>query len=131
MSSTLIFRSAKLKLLATLTLALSFVNIYAQSSYELNTGWKCAPITSVKDKGTALSTPAFNTTSWMPATVPGTVLTTLLNNQKVPDPFWGMNNEHIADIYKTGADYYTYWFTKDFTEAPAAGSNQVYLNFRG
>jgi mannosylglycoprotein endo-beta-mannosidase len=67
----------------------------------------------------------------MPATVPGTVLTTLLNNQKIPDPFWGMNNEHIPDIYKTGADYYTYWFTKDFKEVPALNGGQVYLNFRG
>jgi len=91
----------------------------------------CAPVNSVKDNGSVLSTTAFNTGSWMPATVPGTVLTTLLNNHKVPDPFWGMNNEHIADIYKTGADYYTYWFAKDFKEAPAQNGGQVYLNFRG
>lgn len=131
MPPTLTYRPAKLKLLVTLALILPFANIYAQSSYELNSGWKCAPIGSVKESGTVLSTTAFNTAAWMPATVPGTVLTTLLNNQKVPDPFWGMNNEHIADIYKTGADYYTYWFTKDFKETPATGSNQVYLNFRG
>src|SRR5947208_2102442 len=124
MSSILNYRLAKLKLFATLALTLPFINVYAQSSYELNSGWKCAPVSSVKDDGAALSIPAFNTASWMPATVPGTVLTTLLNNQKVPDPFWGMNNEHIADIYKTGADYYTYWFSKDFKEAPATGDNQ-------
>ncbi|TWR31125.1 glycosyl hydrolase [Mucilaginibacter pallidiroseus] len=103
----------------------------AQNSYELNSGWKCAPIKSVNVDGAKLSEPSYNTNSWMPATVPGTVLTTLLNNKKVPDPFYGMNNERIPDIYKTGADYYTYWFVKEFKEAPATNGNQVYLNFRG
>jgi mannosylglycoprotein endo-beta-mannosidase len=103
----------------------------AQSSYELNSGWKCAPIKDVKQDGIKLTDASFNTNSWMPATVPGTVLTTLLNNKKVPDPFYGMNNEKIPDIFKTGADYYTYWFVKDFKEAPATTGNQVYLNLRG
>ncbi|MEN0056694.1 MAG: glycoside hydrolase family 2 TIM barrel-domain containing protein, partial [Mucilaginibacter sp.] len=52
-------------------------------------------------------------------------------DKKVPDPFYGMNNEQIPDIYKTGRDYYTYWFVKDFKEALPASGNQVYLNFRG
>ncbi len=104
---------------------------YGQSSYELNSGWKCAPISSVKNSGAELSSPGFELGSWMPATVPGTVLTTLLNNKKVPDPFFGMNNEQIPDIYKTGRDYYTYWFVKDFKEATPAKGNQVYLNLRG
>lgn len=129
MPQLLIFRPAKL--FCTLILFLIATNIYAQSSYELNSGWMCAPISSVKDNGLVLSTTAFNNSSWMPATVPGTVLTTLLNNQKIPDPFWGMNNEHILDIYNTGADYYTYWFTKDFKDVPALNGGQVYLNFRG
>lgn len=129
MSQPLSFRLSKL--FFTLALSFTITNIYAQSSYELNSGWLCAPISSVKDNGPVLSTTAFNTGSWMPATVPGTVLTTLLNNHKVPDPFWGMNNEHIPDIYKTGADYYTYWFAKDFKETPAQNGGQVYLNFRG
>ena len=67
----------------------------------------------------------------MPATVPGTVLTTLLNNKQIPDPFIGMNNEQIPDIYKTGNAYYTYWFVKDFTEAAPATAGQVYLHLRG
>ncbi|MEX8547272.1 MAG: glycoside hydrolase family 2 TIM barrel-domain containing protein [Mucilaginibacter sp.] len=103
----------------------------AQASYELNSGWKCAPVAEVKTDGKALSQPNASTQNWMPATVPGTVLTTLLNNQKVPDPFYGMNNERIKDIYQTGRDYYTYWFVKDFEEAAPANGNQVYLNFRG
>lgn len=104
---------------------------YAQTSYELNTGWKCAQAGGVEKNGYELSDTKFNTTGWMPAVVPGTVLTTLLSNQKVPDPFFGMNNQKIPDIYKTGPAYYTYWFIKDFREAATQKGDQVYLNFRG
>ncbi|MBD1393381.1 glycoside hydrolase family 2 protein [Mucilaginibacter glaciei] len=122
------------KLQQTFLLLLALVvftnRLYAQTSYELNFGWKCAPVKEVVADGYKLSGQAFDIKSWMPATVPGTVLTTLLNNKKVPDPFYGMNNERIPDIYKTGADYYTYWFVKEFKEVATPG-NQVYLNFRG
>jgi hypothetical protein len=101
----------------------------AQQSIELNSGWKCSPINEVKATGNAISQQSFDITHWLKATVPGTVLTTLLNDQKVPDPFWGMNNKKIKDIYNTGRDYYTYWFVKDFKLSPEAGK-QRYLNFR-
>ncbi len=103
----------------------------AQTKYELNSGWKCAPVSEVKADGNALSQPNASTQNWLPATVPGTVLTSLLNNKKVPNPFYGLNNEHIKDIYRTGRDYYTYWFVKDFEEGAPTNGHQVYLNFRG
>jgi mannosylglycoprotein endo-beta-mannosidase len=118
-------------LLAAIIAGSACYSAKAQTSYELNSGWKCAPIAEVKSNGTTISANSFNTANWMPATVPGTVLTTLLNNKKVPDPFYGMNNEHIKDIYNTGRDYYTYWFVKDFKEAAPIAGQQVYLNFRG
>ena len=64
---------------------------------------------------TKISLPSYKLKGFMPATVPGTVLTTMLNNKLIPDPFYGMNNEKIPDIYNTGRDYYTYWFVKDFS----------------
>jgi ubiquitin len=105
--------------------------LQAQDRYELNRGWQCNQVARVKEKGETVSNPAQVLTGWQPATVPGTVLTTQLNNGQVPDPFYGMNNERIPDIYHTGNDYYTYWFVKDFTEQPVAGNGQVWLHFRG
>jgi mannosylglycoprotein endo-beta-mannosidase len=102
----------------------------AQQRYELNSGWKGMPIAKVKADGAAISQPTFAVGSWLPAVVPGTVLTTQLENKQVPDPFFGMNNNRIPDIYKTGRDYYTYWFVKDFKEAAASG-DQLWLHFRG
>ncbi|QJD79753.1 glycoside hydrolase family 2 protein [Spirosoma rhododendri] len=102
----------------------------AQTTYELTAGWRCNPIGKTTGAGTAISTPTYALNGWQPAVVPGTVLTTMLANRQVPDPFYGMNNEAIPDIYRTGRDYYTYWFVNEFTEAPKTGQ-QVWLNFRG
>jgi mannosylglycoprotein endo-beta-mannosidase len=122
----------KSNLLTGILLAVLSLNTQAQNLTELNTGWKCQAIGKIKAEGAKISTPDFSTKSWLDATVPGTVLTTLVNNKLAPDPFYGMNNEQIPDIYKTGRDYYTYWFVKDFTEAqkPSNGQ-QLWLNFRG
>ncbi len=49
----------------------------------------------------------------------------------IPDPFYGMNNEKIPDIYNVGSDYYTYWFVKDFSEKITGPEEQVWLHFRG
>lgn len=99
---------------------------------ELNSGWKCINVGKVKGfSGEQLSRPAYALKGWMPATVPGTVLTTLIDNKLMPDPFYGMNNERIPDIFNVGRDYYTYWFVKDFTEAAPAPYRQVWLDLRG
>jgi beta-galactosidase/beta-glucuronidase len=102
----------------------------AQTRYELNAGWQCRPIGKTKDTGLAISLPTYPLTGWMPAVVPGTVLTTMLANKQVPDPFYGMNNNKIPDIHTVGRDYYTYWFANDFQATPRVGE-QVWLNFRG
>ncbi|WP_158827470.1 glycoside hydrolase family 2 protein [Mucilaginibacter lacusdianchii] len=106
-------------------------SVKAQTAVELNTGWKCAAIKEVNTDGVNISKSTYNVSGWMPATVPGTVLTTLLDNHKVPDPFYGMNNERIKDIYDTGRDYYTYWFVNNFKASAPANGGQVYLNLRG
>jgi mannosylglycoprotein endo-beta-mannosidase len=104
--------------------------IFAQNRYELNTGWFATNIKEANATGNQISTTNYNLNNWLPATVPGTVLTTLLNNKKVPDPFYGMNNKLIKDVYYTGNEFYTYWFVKDFTESPKVGE-QVWLKLRG
>jgi mannosylglycoprotein endo-beta-mannosidase len=119
-----------MKKIFLLLLLCSALTVNAQQRYELNSGWVCTNIKEAQSTGSEISKTGFSVNNWMPATVPGTVLTTLLNNKKVPDPFYGMNNEKIPDVYKTGNDYYTYWFVKDFEER-ALGNEQVWLQFRG
>ena len=100
-------------------------------NYELNEGWKCINVKDIGEKGEAISLVSYTLKGTMPATVPGTILTTMLNNKMIPDPFYGMNNEKIPDVYHTGRDYYTYWFFNDFSEKPATNDQQVWLHFRG
>ncbi len=64
--------------------------------------------------GEIISRPEFNPVGWLDAVVPGTVLSTLLFNKLVPDPFFSMNNELIPDINEMGVEYYTYWFYTKF-----------------
>lgn len=97
---------------------------------ELNKNWKSAPIAKVKASGEEISASGFNLKKWKPAIVPGTVLTNMLEWGEVPDPFYGMNNEKIKDIYETGRDHYTYWFVNDFQQKAKKGE-QIWLNFRG
>ena len=127
---------AKKYLLTGFLSVFSFYLLLAQDSYELQSGWKCQAIGKVKADGVRISQPKFAIRGWLEATVPGTVLTTLINNHLEPDPFYGMNNQKIPDIYTTGRDNYTYWFVRDFKE-PSPGSagahpgEQVWLHFRG
>ncbi|GAO42620.1 glycoside hydrolase family 2 protein [Flavihumibacter petaseus] len=110
-----------------------FLPLAAQQRYELNSGWTAAPASAVTISGETLSLPGkpgLPGEAAMPAVVPGTVLTTLLDNKKVPDPFYGMNNKQIPDIYFTGPAAYTYWFVKDFKEKAEPGG-EVWLQFRG
>jgi mannosylglycoprotein endo-beta-mannosidase len=121
----------KLKGLVFLAFCFFMLNVRGQQKYELNSGWQCINIKDINRNGEKISQPSFSLNGFLPATVPGTVLTTMLNNKMIPDPFYGMNNEKIPDIYNTGRDYYTYWFVKDFTEKVPNGEEQVWLHFRG
>ncbi len=109
-----------------------FQNLTAQTT-ELNTGWKCQQAAKVRSglTGKELSAPGSATDGWINATVPGTVQTSLLQNKQIPDPFYGMNNERIPDIYNVGRDYYTYWFVTDFQCPKSTDGSQVWLQFRG
>lgn len=120
----------KFILITTLSVIL-FLPLSGQNRYELNSGWKAMPSTKIKNTGEELSNPKFSLKRWQDAVVPGTVLTTQLANGEIPDPFYGMNNKYIKDIYDTGRAYYTYWFAKDFEENAPQGDEQVWLTFRG
>lgn len=118
-------------LLISIISFICFGFITAQNRYELNEGWKCFPYVKTKDTGEKISNTSYSVSKWKKATVPGTVLTTMLNNGEIPDPFYGMNNEQIPDIYEVGREYYTYWFVKDFQESIPQSEEQVWLTFRG
>ncbi|HPT21114.1 MAG TPA: glycoside hydrolase family 2 TIM barrel-domain containing protein [Bacteroidales bacterium] len=101
------------------------------STYLLHDNWKAKRATDVLIDGSEITAPDFKPEGWLDAVVPGTVLTTLLHNKLIPDPFFGMNNNLIPDVYETGRDYYTYWFYNEFEIPEIKDGQEVWLSFRG
>lgn len=99
---------------------------------KLDSGWLAARSTEVKLTGIQLTTthpPTGPTSPWTEAVVPGTVLATLVKNNLVPDPFYGLGNEAITDIADSGREYYTFWFVTSF-QCKLSGNQHLNLNFR-
>ena len=67
------------------------------SEYILSSGWEMAEADQVTGAGQSLFNPDFDTADWYNATVPGTVLTTLVDQGVYPDPYFGLNNLSIPD----------------------------------
>jgi len=97
----------------------------------LNSNWITRQAAYIMVDGAVLSSGKQDFKGWMPATVPGTVLTNLLNNDLIPSPYFGMNNKLIPDIFHTGNDFYTYWFVNQFIIPEIGKDKRIWLNFRG
>ena len=97
----------------------------------IHADWYARKANEVKMDGNRLSAAPLDKTGWLPARVPGTVLTTLLENHMYPAPEFGLNNNLIPDIHEVGNDFYTYWFTRQFTINNLPEGRNVWLNFRG
>ena len=97
----------------------------------LNSGWYARRANEVRLDGNRLTMSPFDTDGWMKAKIPGTVLTTLLENNIFPAPEVSLNNNLIPDIYHVGKDFYTFWFIRPFEVNELDKDKQVWLNFRG
>jgi len=80
--------------------------------------WKMKKADELTVKSEDISTDKVNTSDWLPAIVPGTVLNSLVYNKVYPEPYYGLNNKLesnlIPDLYHAGRDFYTYWFRTGF-----------------
>lgn len=102
-----------------------FANTY------LHSNWVAKKADEVALTGNEISTASYDASTWMEAIVPGTVLTMLVANGIYPDPYYGMNNQDIPDIYNAGIDFYTYWFRTTFELSDSLQDKKIWLNFRG
>lgn len=71
--------------------------------------WKMMKAGDTTDPGEKISSSDYPTEKWLPAIVPGTVLNSLVYNQKYPEPYYGVNNKIesklIPDISQVGRDF--------------------------
>jgi hypothetical protein len=73
--------------------------------------------------------PSPSSASWYQATVPGTVLTTLVNNNVYPEPLYGENNR--PNVIPESLARTAYWYRTEFTVPASFDGKQVWLNFDG
>jgi hypothetical protein len=93
----------------------------------LSGGWKLAEAPEVSATAEQIATAGFDTSAWMPATVPGTVLTTMIDRGRYPDPDFGLNNLAIPERLNRQ----DYWYRAEFASPPAKGRSHVELVLDG
>ena len=95
----------------------------------LSSGWQLQDVAKVPAPGEKISSSSFSPKGWYAATVPGTVLTSLVNNHVYPEPLYGENNrpENIPE----SLCHTSYWY-RSVIEIPAGYSGRrIWLNFDG
>lgn len=81
----------------------------------------------VTGDGATLSKPGYDAASWYVATVPGTVLTTLVDRGVYPDPDYGLNNMAIPESLARQK----YWYRSEFEVPAELAGRHLLLNFEG
>jgi hypothetical protein len=100
----------------------------ANGKLELSAGaWRLERDSLVKADGAALSKVGFDDKSWLPATVPGTVVSAYFDDGAIPDPSYDNNMMMLSDSY-FWADW---WYRDEFVAPPAAAGQRQWLNFTG
>jgi len=77
--------------------------------------------------GEAMSALDFTDPALRPATVPGTVLSSYLDDGDIPDPNFGNNQLAISDSFF----YSDFWYRRVFVAPPLAPGRRAWLNFEG
>ena len=89
--------------------------------------WRLQRISLVNGDGQDFSKLGFHDEAWVVATVPGTVLTSYLNVQAIPDPNFGKNQLYVSDSFF----YSDFWYRTEFTAPELAAGKMAWLNFDG
>jgi len=89
--------------------------------------WRIQRDSLVTADGAALSKAGYPDADWLPATVPGTALTSYYNAGALPDPNYSDNQLAISDSFF----YADFWYRNEFVVPAAAPGKHVWLDFDG
>ena len=92
----------------------------ARPAAEKAADWEVARLSQAGDPG-----------AWIPATVPGTVLVSYLDNGMLPDPNYSDNYKYISDSYFLSPFVYRHRFTPPEGWRPGVADDRVRLHFDG
>lgn len=106
------------------------LEIAADGTAPVESGWTLTMDDWAAGEGAALSGPEVDTSAWLPATVPGTVLASLVDQGHLPDPVSGLNNLHVPEALSR----HSWWYRREF-EVPrglqTGPGRHVWLEFDG
>jgi hypothetical protein len=97
------------------------------SEYTLHEGWELTEGSKVIESGGAWLSKDYSSSSWYDATVPGTVLTTLVDQGVYPDPYIGLNHMSIPDTLCRQ----DWWYRLAFSGPGSRPGRRAWLHFDG
>ncbi|WP_169305971.1 MULTISPECIES: LamG-like jellyroll fold domain-containing protein [Acidobacterium] len=89
--------------------------------------WNLQAAPKVHATAEELNSPQYDPKGWMAATVPGTVLTTMVDRGIYPNPYYGLNNMAIPE----SLNKQDYWYRTEFETPKSAQGRQLSLDFEG
>jgi beta-galactosidase/beta-glucuronidase len=95
--------------------------------WQIAANWKLAAAGDVNASPAQLSQGRIDSSKWLHATVPGTVLTTLINRGVYPDSDFGLNNLAIPE----SLNKQDYWYRVEFSTPSSATLHHFQLTFNG
>ena len=95
--------------------------------WTIDGGWQLSAAPQVFADAEEISRAGFNAEHWMSATVPGTVLTTMVDRGIYPDPDYGLNNLAIPE----SLNKQDYWYRNEFKGPKSASGRHFTLTFEG
>lgn len=90
-------------------------------------GWRMIAAPDVAADAATVSSAGFDDRQWHVATVPGTVLTTLIDRGVYPDPDYGLNNLAIPESLSRQ----DYWYRVEFSAPTSSIGRRMALTFNG
>jgi mannosylglycoprotein endo-beta-mannosidase len=97
--------------------------------------WQIEKVSKVKGGGEIISSRTYKAGGWVPGVVPGTVLTSLVQNKTYPDPYWGDLNKRtkniIPDIADIGREFYHYWYRTNFSIPENFAGKRIWIKLHG
>ncbi|MFI6762446.1 discoidin domain-containing protein [Micromonospora sp. NPDC050417] len=107
------------------------LTVAADGTVALESGWALTMDDFAgTDDGAALSTGQLDVRSWLPATVPGTVLGTLVEQGHLPDPVSGFNNMLIPEALSR----HSWWYRRALRlprDLDTSAGRRIWLEFDG
>jgi hypothetical protein len=98
-----------------------------KDQWTLAGGWSMIPAPKITEDGATLSQTSYSARNWWPATVPGTVLTTMIDRGVYPDPDYGLNNLVIPE----SLNKQNYWYRVEFRAPKSMSGRRLTLTFEG